>query len=206
MWLTGRRGAGWGLVVVVGGVVGVGVGVGVGSTLTRQGLKRRLAQGVACWLPCPLSSFPMSAVGLMGCEVVLARSATAAHVCCAASRLPSQTAWSPWPRPAAGTSWATLFACVQAALVAAAHGKLALAAGAMAAPLVCGASLLHGVAMAQGHGAPLQALALAAAAYRREARLWRHLAARLQKRRWALHPRLIGAHQASSDMQPSDHL
>ncbi|KAL4430195.1 hypothetical protein ABPG77_004977 [Micractinium sp. CCAP 211/92] len=82
-----------------------------------------------------------------------------------------------------GTSWATLFACVQAALVAAAHGKLALAAGTMAAPLVCGASLLQGVATAQGHGAPLQALASPAAAYRREARLWRHLAARLRRRR-----------------------
>lgn len=105
--------------------------------------------------------------------------------------------------PAAGTSWATLFCCVQAAVVAAAHGELAVAAAALAVPLLCGAWLLQSVATAQGHRAPLQALGLAAAAYRREARLWRHVAARLRRQRWAVrHPLLIS--QSLADMQRSD--
>lgn len=89
----------------------------------------------------------------------------------------------PWPHPHAGTSWATVFACLQAAIVAAAHGELANAAAALAAPLLCSAWLLRSVARAQGHNAPLQALGPAAAAYQREARTWRHVAAHL-RRRW----------------------
>lgn len=99
-----------------------------------------------------------------------------------------------------GTSWATVFACLQAAIVAAAHGELANAAAALAAPLLCSAWLLQSVARAQGHNAPLQALGPAAAAYQREARTWGHVAAHL-RRRWLIHSARTLAH-----VEPSDRL
>lgn len=87
--------------------------------------------------------------------------------------------------PHAGTSWATAFACVQAAVAAVAQGKPGTAAVALAAPLLFAACLLRTTATAQGSHLLLAPLQPVAAAYRQEARPWRLLLPRLSLR-WAL--------------------
>jgi hypothetical protein len=98
---------------------------------------------------------------------------------------------------AAGTSYATLFACLQAALAAAARGHGGAAAALAAAPLLAAACLLAGTAAVQGQGGPLAPLCQLADGYRREQRPWRRLgmrlAARLRRPRW-----LIDLHPASN--------
>ncbi|PSC71805.1 maltose excess chloroplastic-like [Micractinium conductrix] len=84
-----------------------------------------------------------------------------------------------------GTSWATAFACVQAAVAAVAQGKPGTAAVALAAPLLFAACLLRTTATAQGSHLLLAPLQPVAAAYRQEARPWRLLLPRLSLR-WAL--------------------
>jgi len=91
----------------------------------------------------------------------------------------------PLPALLAGTSWATLFTCLQAALAAAARGETAPAAVALAMPVLCAALLLRAVAAAQGQATMWGALQPAAAAYQREALPLKQLAASLS-RRWVL--------------------
>lgn len=88
----------------------------------------------------------------------------------------------------AGTSYATLFACAQAAVVACARGSYAAAAAALAIPLLCMTCLLALTAAAQGNSRPLRALQQVAEGYRREqlplrsrARL---LAGQIKRRLW----------------------
>ncbi|KAI3439073.1 hypothetical protein D9Q98_001483 [Chlorella vulgaris] len=87
-----------------------------------------------------------------------------------------------------GTSYATLFACAQAAVVACARGSYAAAAAALAIPLLCMTCLLALTAAAQGNSRPLRALQQVAEGYRREqlplrsrARL---LAGQIKRRLW----------------------
>lgn len=84
------------------------------------------------------------------------------------------------PTHTAGTSWATLFACVQAAAAAVAAGQLAVAAGFTAAPLVGAAWLLAATAAVEGQPSPLAALRPIVDTYGQQQRPWRQLAARLR--------------------------
>lgn len=79
-----------------------------------------------------------------------------------------------------GTSWSTAFVCLLAALAAAASGQGALAASVLAAPLLGGFCLLHGIAAAKRHASPLCALQPIAAVYQQQLRPWQQLAARLR--------------------------
>ncbi len=97
------------------------------------------------------------------------------ELCCRA-RLPHV----PLHAHAAGTSWSTAFACLQAALAAAATGQAAVAAAFLAVPLVAAAWLLHTSAAVEGHTSPLQPLQPIAAAYRQQLRPWQQLTARLR--------------------------
>lgn len=84
---------------------------------------------------------------------------------------------SPWHT---GTSWSTVFACLQAALAAAATGQVALAAAITAMPVLGVAWLLHCIAAAEGHCSPLQSMQPIVVAYKRQLQPWRHVAARLR--------------------------
>ncbi|PRW20756.1 maltose excess chloroplastic-like [Chlorella sorokiniana] len=81
---------------------------------------------------------------------------------------------------ATGTSWSTAFACLQAALVAAATWHALLASALTALPVLGAAWLLHGIAAAEGHTQPLQPIHRIAAVYKQQLRPWQQLAARLR--------------------------
>ena len=81
---------------------------------------------------------------------------------------------------ATGTAWATAFAALQAALVAALAGRLLLAALALCLPPAAATLVLHAHAAARGLPSPLAALRPIARAYGRERwvlrELWRMVA------------------------------
>ena len=109
------------------------------------------------------------------------------------------------PFSSAGTSWATLFACLQAAVVAAAGGGLAEAAVALAAPAVAAACLLRGFSVVHGGSAaaPLQALQPIVDAYREEQQPWRKLFSLLGRQALAARCRLRGTVRlARSSLHP----